>query len=216
MKRFAHWVFDLDGTVLDSSRFYELTLKEILPEFGITPGKEEINRAYKYFNPDDYFATFGFDAAKIKYAVQRLVAKNMEYADQIPAYEGIENLLVYLIDRDVEVTAWTGRELLSATKILDSTGLRKHFKTCVGRTCVTKNKPHPDGLLKILSDFNRHSDDVVMIGDHEYDMRGAQAAKVTGISVNWEGRVKPHVQSLAAHHFDKVAELHRWATNIYG
>jgi phosphoglycolate phosphatase-like HAD superfamily hydrolase len=216
MKRFAHWVFDLDGTVLDSSRFYELTLREILPEFGINPGPEEIKRAYKYFNPEDYFATFLSDTRQIKFAVQRLVAKNMEYADQIPAYEGIENLLIYLISRDVEVTAWTGRELLSATTILDSTGLRKHFKTCVGRTCVTNNKPHPDGLLKILSDFNRHSDDVVMIGDHEYDMRGAQAAKVTGISVNWEGRVKPHVQALASHHFDKISELHGWAQKIYG
>lgn len=215
MKKFSHWVFDLDGTVIDSSKFYELSLSEILPEFGVTPTREEINRAYKYFNPEDYFATFNFEPPKIKHAIQRLIELNLHYADQIPAYEGIESLIQYLQSRDIEVSAWTGREIVSARKILESTGLMKYFKTCVGRTCVDNNKPHPDGLLKILNDFNHHSDDVVMIGDHEYDMRGAQAAKVKGISVNWEGRVKPHVQALADRHFDKVTELHRWAQEIY-
>lgn len=215
MKKFSHWVFDLDGTVIDSSKYYELSVQTILSELGITPTADDMIRAYKYFNPDEYFATFPIEPSQVKQAVQRLVSLNQEHADKIPAFKGIEELFSYLTSQGVHVSVWTGRELPSAQKILKSTGLAKHLKTCVGRTCVQNNKPFPDGLVKIIQDFGHHVDDVVMVGDHEYDIQGALAAKVNSISVNWEGKAHPEARALSNLHFDSVQELHSWAKSLY-
>ena len=56
--KFSHWVFDMDGTIVDSTLAYELYIRRIMAEFGITPTQEDLDRAYKYFNPAEYFATY--------------------------------------------------------------------------------------------------------------------------------------------------------------
>lgn len=215
MKKFSHWVFDLDGTILNSSKHYEVSIEAILIENGVVPTAADRELAYKYFNPADYFAIFFANELQVKNAVQRLIDLNHHYADQIPIFPGIPELLSFLRSKNIRLSAWTGRELSSAVKILELTGLKGYFETCVGRTCVANNKPHPDGLLKILEDSKHHYDDVVMVGDHEYDMLGAQAAKVRGISVNWEGKVGPEARLLSDLHFDRIEELHSWAKNLY-
>ena len=76
---------------------------------------------------------------------------NQIHATSTSAFDGIENLFKFLKDRDIKISIWTGREISSAKKILEHVGLLKYVNLCVGRTCVEKNKPYPDGLLKILS-----------------------------------------------------------------
>ncbi len=113
------------------------------------------------------------------------------------------------------MSVWTGRDLMSAQKILAHNGIDKYMRLCVGRTCVPNNKPYPDGLLKILKESQQHSDDVVMIGDHEYDMQGAKAAKVKGISVSWDHR--PHIgaREISDLHFNRIADLMAYAQSTY-
>jgi HAD superfamily hydrolase (TIGR01549 family) len=215
MKKFSHWVFDLDGTIINSNKYYELSFISILADFSISPTAEEIERAYKFFNPQDYFATFNLSPEQINRATDRLIELNHVYAKEIPLFDGILDFIDFLHQKNVRLSVWTGRELSSAKKILEQRGLNAYISACVGRTCVEKNKPYPDGLLKILTDSRYHVDDVVMIGDHEYDMMGAQAAGVKGISVNWEGQGHPNAHKLSQMHFDQVKGLKMWAEKIY-
>ncbi|OFZ10927.1 MAG: hypothetical protein A2Z20_03480 [Bdellovibrionales bacterium RBG_16_40_8] len=210
-----HWVFDLDGTLIDSEKYYELSIKTILGEFEIIATADDIDLAYKFFNPEDYFATYFQDAQKIQQATQRLADLNKIYANKLTAFEDVEGLLIYLRSKDVNVSVWTGRETETAKKILNDTGLAKHIGICVGRTCVPKNKPHPDGLLKILMDSRSHGDNVLMVGDHEYDMQGARAAKVKAVSVNWGKKTRHNARAISDHHFENVSDLLFWTLNLY-
>lgn len=215
MKKFTHWVFDLDGTIINSLGHYDRASELILTELGITPTKEDISRNQHFFDPADYFATFALEKEQIRQAVQRLMKMNLEEAHLVPTHDGIEDLMVFLKSQEVRISVWTGRDLPSAKKILNHTGIHKYVATCVGGTCVQKNKPYPDGLMKILTESKYHEDDVVMVGDHLYDMQGALAAKVTGISVDWDGRGHKEARSLSSLHFDSVKALHSWAKKIY-
>jgi phosphoglycolate phosphatase len=216
MKKYYHWVFDLDGTIIDSGRFYEIAVDLVLREHGLKPTSSDLEKAFVTFNPAELFGFFIKDKEQVEKAVIRFVALNHEHAAQIPAYQGIEELFKYLASKSVRLSVWTGRETSSARAILDATGLAKYFATCVGRSCTPNNKPSPDGLLKILTDFKDHHDDVVMIGDHDFDMLGAKAANVTGISVDWAGRPDVKAQNNSKFHFNQISQLHSWAIKIYG
>jgi phosphoglycolate phosphatase-like HAD superfamily hydrolase len=113
------------------------------------------------------------------------------------------------------VSVWTGRDTKSAKEILKFSGIEEYITSCVGRCCVEKTKPYPDGLLKILTDSKNHGDEVFMIGDHVYDMQGATAAGVKGLSVNWNNRFNENIESLSFQHFTKVSELMDWAKKYY-
>lgn len=210
-----HWVFDLDGTLVDSAKYYDKSITTIFAEQGIRATDEDRARAYRFFNPAEYFATCFNDAEKVATAVSRLMELNKIYASEIPAYAGVKELLIFLQSKNVKVSVWTGRELETAKKILASTGLEAYVGLCVGRTCVKNNKPYPDGLLKILTDSKSHGDDVLMIGDHEFDVQGARAAKVKVFSVCWGPSVSHGASAISDRHFERVEDLHSWAAATY-
>ncbi len=53
-------------------------------------------------------------------------------------------------------------------------------------TCedVTKTKPDPEGILKLMDEMKLASDEVVVLGDHAVDMQAAHAAGVRGIGIS--------------------------------
>ncbi len=53
-------------------------------------------------------------------------------------------------------------------------------------TCeeVTKTKPDPEGILKLLDDLNVEPDEVVVLGDHPVDMYAAHAAGLHSIGIS--------------------------------
>ncbi len=205
----------MDGTIIDSSKLYESSISEILADFAISPNLEDMARAYKFFNPQDYFSTFSLTQEQVAFAVNKLMELNQIHATSTSAFDGIENLFKFLKDRDIKISIWTGREISSAKKILEHVGLLKYVNLCVGRTCVEKNKPYPDGLLKILSESQNRKNETLMIGDHDYDLIGAQAAGVNSIGVNWEGKGHLTKTELALRYFDKISDLHFWAETLY-
>jgi HAD superfamily hydrolase (TIGR01549 family) len=210
MEKVNHWVFDLDGTVVNSSQHYEESLITILDEHGVAPHQIDMNLAYKFFNPAEFFATYLADESKIEKSVKHLVELNQRHADKIPAHDGIVELFEFLKSKGMEISIWTGREHTSAKSILNNLELTKHITHCVSRTCVPKNKPHPDGLLKILKDSNLHHTDAVMIGDHAYDIQAARASRVKCISVGWDSRAHHEVRDLSDIHFDLVDDFFGW------
>lgn len=210
-----HWVFDLDGTLIDSAKYYDISIEKILNEEHLSPTAKDIELAYKYFNPEDFFKHYFEDPLKIKSAVQRMIELNHEHANEIEAFPRIHELIKFLYSKKVKLSVWTGRDTESAKAILKNCGLFQYLDFCVGRTCVERNKPYPDGLLKILEDSQHQGNEVVMVGDHEYDMLGAKAAGVKAISVAWHGIDHHSASKKSDLHFTEIKDLISWAQNHY-
>lgn len=53
-------------------------------------------------------------------------------------------------------------------------------------TCedVTKTKPDPEGILKLLDELQVNPDEIIVLGDHAADMQAAQAAGVHAIGIS--------------------------------
>lgn len=210
-----HWVFDLDGTLVDSGFAYEKAVELIFAHFNLPCSAVDLQKAHLYFNPFEFFGLYLKDPRELQKAIDLLLQFNMEHVPDIPVFAGITELIDQLAKQNVAISVWTGRDFKSARKILDHTGLGRNISRCVSRTCVANTKPMPDGLLKILSDANHTSDNVVMIGDHMFDVDGARAAQVLPVSVSWKATDPLLLSQISAHHFNQVHDLHAWALSHY-
>ena len=209
-----HWVFDLDGTLVDSSPAYEKAIEIIFSNFGLICSADDLQKAHLYFNPYEFFSLY-LKEKQVVAAIDMLLQLNLDHADKITEFSGISELIENLYNKNVKLSVWTGRDYFSARKILDHLGLSKYIDQCVSRTCVTNTKPLPDGLLKILKDSAGHPSHTVMVGDHQYDILGARAASVKAVSVSWKSSAVSDLVKISDHHFYQVADLKTWALNHY-
>ena len=203
-----HWIFDLDGTLVDSLPSYTRVLTEVAMEFGVTLSIEDREQVRHLILPK--FLERVLKPDQIEPAFKKVIAINLARQAEIPIFIGIDELLGFLHSSGCVLSVFTARERVTAQGILKETGLHKYFSHVVTRDCVSKCKPHPDGIHHLLAESKIHPKEAVMIGDHSMDMESAKSAGINGISVSWDGGPS-HAKGLSDYHFTKISELRSWA-----
>jgi phosphoglycolate phosphatase len=179
-------LFDLDGTLIDSSADITRALSTILVEDGLeAPSRSEtvrmvgdgaamlVRRAY-----DRHGRTMPADAlARFKACYHACCL------EQTRAYAGIPELLADLSGRDLAVV--TNKPEPFAQKVLDGLGLSRHFRAVLGPEAAGAPKPSPEHVRAALAVLGRRPDEAVVIGDGTTDVRAGRAAGAATIAVLW-------------------------------
>jgi len=207
-----HWVFDLDGTLVDSIGPYFRNLKVLLPKFGANIEAVDWGLARKKFARE--FLGLYIAEKHIDEAYKLLLQKSMDEVQEIDTFDGIHDMLTHIKSKNLMISIWTGREKESAQSIIQKTGLKKYCEHFVSGSCIIQNKPHPEGLLKILTDSKSHHNDVVMIGDSDFDILAAKSAKVKSVSVSWGHPDSEKLADISDHHFKTVADMKAWTLKL--
>ena len=209
-----NWVFDLDGTLVDTLDQYSEKLKRVFAYFEIPVTDEVLARARNAFDARKFFSYY-LDAADIDRAYQLLQKFSLELAPKAKLFEGVWDLLNFLQSQNVQLSLWTGRDETSTRRILQNCGLDPFFNTCVTGTCVDKKKPDPEGLQKVLELTHAHHADTIMVGDHLFDIQGAKALGIKALSVSWREELTADsnhpLVGLSDGHFYNTSELITWA-----
>lgn len=176
-------VFDLDGTLVDSSGVVRAAFRHALEPFGVELTIED----FEIIRSRAHLELFrGFIAPEHEQAaLRRLVAYSQAYCTSVQLYPGIIELLWQLEKSGFRMAVWTARDTDSAHDILNALGVTRFFKKIVGSTCVSRNKPNPEGLLAIAREFEVDASSLVMIGDHSHDVLAARAVGCVAHGVNW-------------------------------
>ena len=184
-------VFDLDGTLIDSSQalleahgaaFRAIGIQRpeasvILDLVGL-PLTDTMRRLAPEYDAEflaEVYSSAYVDAARTH---ERL-------------FEGIQALL----NRPFRAAVATGKSQRGAERAVAQHGLAERFEVVLGANSVARPKPYPDMLKVIMQATN--TTELVMVGDTTYDLEMAAAAGVKGIGVAW------------GHH--SVDRLKRWA-----
>jgi HAD superfamily hydrolase (TIGR01549 family) len=185
-----HWIFDFDGTLVDTDGIFEKSLAYALEPFSVDVGAnfmEQIRHKHPYRIFEDHL-----NEEQAQIALQRIRERGRVLSEQVEAFEGIKDVLSTLQNRKVSLSIWTGRDRASTERILDSTGLQSFFtQEIISGTCVPTNKPGHDGLIEIKSRKEAQPDEMIMVGDHHHDIEPANALGVTSVHAKWK-RI-PHV-----------------------
>lgn len=206
-----YWIFDLDGTLVDSLTIHFNILKKVFIHFGsdfTEENHQEVLKVTAKTLPKYLESKLGTESAGS--AHDMFQSLNNEAFREIKAFAGIENLLQSLKSDGRQLAVWTARDLEATEKILSHTGLSTYFSICISGSCTNEGKPHPEGLQRIADHFGSERDSMVMVGDFDSDMLGAQAFGIKAIRVIWHDAVPFKKCEIAHWQFSKVSDLSEW------
>ena len=181
-------LFDLDGTLFDSSEGILSCYKRGLTHFGITVRDDsELN---KVLGPSLYISFhdfFGLEGEQVNEAVRIYRERyNEEGIYQVRMYDGIEKLLKALKDNSFTLCLATSKPQVMAEKILGFSGLMSYFDAVCGANLDGSRSDKIELIEYAMKQVGfTDKNEVVMIGDRFYDVAGAVKAGVHSIGVTY-------------------------------
>ena len=177
--------FDLDGTLTDSGEGIINCATLALEHFGLpVPSREEMG---VFVGPplDQTFIKFGIPAEKTQEAIdvfrsRYLVVGKFENAP----YPGIHDLLAALKSQGHRLFVATSKPETTAVEILNKFDLAKYFDVICGAT-LDGSRVHKADVIAYLLDKIGAQEQVLMVGDTEFDVTGAAAHGIATIGVAW-------------------------------
>jgi phosphoglycolate phosphatase len=182
-------LFDLDGTLTDSAQGVINGVLHACEQLGIEPPSEAL--IHKFLGPPlshSFREYAGVEPAKITDAVRIY----REYYDEVGKYEnsvfdGVPELLTELGNRGIRLAVATSKVDYAAVSILQHFNLDHHFEVIAGADVSGEFRGTKAGVIAHALEELRMCDgtSVVMIGDREHDIHGAQAHNLPSIGVTW-------------------------------
>jgi phosphoglycolate phosphatase len=176
-------LFDLDGTVIDSTEAILDGFRVAFETFGgVVPSDELIKKEIGH-TLENMFLTLGVEESKVDAHVH---AYKMHYrvisCEKTILLEGAREAIVEASQFATlgVVTTKTGEY---STILLEHMGLMEYFSVLIGREHVENPKPHAEPILKALAKLEHDRNKTWMIGDTCMDMDAAKNAGVKSVAV---------------------------------
>ncbi len=184
-------VFDLDGTVVDSTRALLEAHVAAWASVGHPCPPDEAILELTGLPLDHTMRTLAPDQDP-----EALIeAYSRAYVKIAPRYERLFDGMAELLSRPFRAAVATGKSQQGADRVVKQFSLGDRFEIVLGANSVPRPKPNPDLLHAIMEATG--TKDLVMIGDTTFDLEMAHAAGVRAIGVTW------------GHH--SVERLREWA-----
>jgi HAD superfamily hydrolase (TIGR01509 family) len=182
------FLFDLDGTLVDSVYEHVLAWHEALDEVGIELSVWRIHRRIGMSGglfTNALLREIGIDiTAALVEKLQRLHADAYaRRSGQIRPLPGARELLAYLTEANVPWAVATSGRMASARPTLVALGVDPDRVPVVTRDQVRHAKPDPDLFLAAADRLGVDIGHAVVVGDSVWDLLAARRARALGVGL---------------------------------
>lgn len=144
-------IFDLDGTLIDTEKYYRIFWPKALAEFGYTLTDEQallLRSLGRPFAPKLFQEWFGedFDYVKVRQRRKDMMEECLAQ-EGIQKKPGAEELLLYLREKKITAAIATASDLERTERYLKKVELLSYFDKLISATMVKEGKPAPDIYL---------------------------------------------------------------------
>lgn len=165
------FVFDFDGTIIDSEMIGLNALQATLREVGM---EKDINDL-KFFLGLPGLRTLEILGVPEKEKVYKnWIAREKPLLKNVKIFPDVIDTIKLLPENSI-VTSKTAMEMNNSFFLL---GIESHFREVVTASDTTLHKPNPEPLQLVLKKLQRTPNEALYIGDSEHDMACAHAAGV--------------------------------------
>lgn len=201
-------VFDLDGTLVDSMPLVLRAFAHALAPF--RPDLDETALFHRLGGPPArmMFELTG-DETKAAEAMRRLDGFGFENGALVEPFAGMKDLLAELRARGLLLAIWTGRDRRTTEAVLSAHGIGGFFATIICGDDLDTHKPHPGGMLEILSRLGVPPGAVLYAGDADGDVIGGSKAGVRTLLITHGRDVDPQTEALAWRRVDTPEHAYR-------
>jgi HAD superfamily hydrolase (TIGR01509 family) len=206
------FLFDLDGTLVDSVYQHVLAWREALEETNISLSVWRIHRRIGMSGGLLVNALLHETGHQLSpEEVKRLHARHAEayrrYLPQVRVLPGARELLAALTEADVPWAIATSGLMHSARPALDLLGISDEA-TIVTRDQVTHAKPDPDLFRAAAQRLGARIETSVVVGDSVWDLLAARRAPALGVGVLSGGYGREELERAGAYRvYDDPADL---------
>lgn len=183
---YQHYVFDIDGTLLDSENAALVSLGQVVEELtGRAPSTEEL------------YATFGLSAdvtvarlgvADVELGHRIWIERIGKYRHLMKIFDGVTPVLAALKERGASLGLLTSKFCDEYERDFIPMGISHYFDTVITASDSQAHKPDPAPMLAYLEKSGAQAQDVLYIGDTGYDMDCARGAGVAHALALWGRR----------------------------
>lgn len=198
-------LFDLDGTLIDSSDAIVWCVNELLSSLGLPAAEPTeiisligvgLTPLLKHFIPDP-------EAHVLEY--QRLYRKG--FGDKTKVYEGAPELLEKLRAAGVSTGVVTNRNRGLASVIIGYFNLDRVIDTLVGEGDGLPLKPDPEIVYEACRRLGVESTQTLMIGDTDIDVETGKNAGCRTVLVDHHGDKRPNAADHTVSSLLEIIEL---------
>ncbi len=183
-KCFKGFLFDLDGTLVDTAELITVSFRHAAREVLGEDKPDEVLIANVGQPLMKQMELLGGDKALELYDSYREFnhAKHDEY---IRPYPGISEVLEELRARGARLAVVTSKSRATMEMAFDSIPIKHYFDTVIATDDTDNHKPHPQPLLLAMRRLDLTPEECVYIGDSPFDIQAGQAAGMKTVAVAW-------------------------------
>jgi HAD superfamily hydrolase (TIGR01549 family) len=207
------FLFDLDGTLVDSVYQHVLAWRDALDEEGIDLSVWRIHR--KIGMSGGLFTNMllretGLDITEER--INRLRTLHAEAylkrARKIPPLPGARELLAYLTEAKIPWAIATSGRMETARPVIENLGVDFDKVPVVTRDQVKYAKPDPDLFLEAAERLDVNIETACVVGDSIWDMLAARRARALGIGLLSGGYGREELERSSAYRvYEDPADL---------
>jgi len=177
-------VFDLDGTLIDSTHAIVESTARALAELGWPPLEREVIVRHIGYKLEAVFPERSVEERRrLIEVIGRHYAGLCEAGTRL--CPGMGPLVEGLAGRGVPLGVVTSKRRDHSEAILKALGVRHHFRVLIGCEDVVRMKPDPEGLHRALAVLGTAPEACLYVGDTRVDVRAARGAGGAVAGVGW-------------------------------
>ncbi len=181
MAHIRHFIWDFDGTLLDTYPTIIGFLRSALQEYGYDcdPVEAMILMLDTIATARDHYADlYGIDREEL---LERYMHYHKERTPQLPAkpYAGVQEVLQQICQSGRRNYIYTHRDDSETVHYLEKYDLLEYFQEIVGTTSPHfAPKPSPGSVLYLMEKYGMTGENAVLVGDRGCDLESARNAGI--------------------------------------
>lgn len=181
------FIWDLDGTLLDSYEAILAGIQETYEQFDIPFDREEVRDFILRYSVKDLLVRdadqHGLDSEELN----RLRATSLkEKNTQIPLMDGAREILAWTAEQGIQNFVFTHKSD-NAFQVLTDLGIIQHFTEILTSDSGFARKPSPEALLYLIDKYQLDKGTTYYIGDRLLDAETAIHAGISSINLQIDG-----------------------------
>lgn len=214
MRGFSTYLFDLDGTLIDSTELIMSSFRYTMRiHIGTVPSEAEWRAGFGTpLGPQ--LARYTDDPGEVAAMTATYRAHNRDHHDRlVKPYAGVHAVVTQLLTWGARLAIVTSKNLVATRHGLRRCGLDRLFDVLVTADDTTEHKPQPAPVVEALSRLDTSATDAVFIGDSPWDCEAGKAAGVSTAAVLWGPFARETLEPYAPDHWleqpDQILALGR-------
>ena len=181
------FIWDLDGTLLDSYEAILAGIQETYEQFNLPFDREEVRNFILRYSVKDLLARdadhYGLDSEELN----RVRASSLkEKNTQIPLMHGAREILAWTEEQGIQNFVFTHKSD-NAFQVLTDLGIIQHFTEILTSDSGFARKPSPEALLYLIDKYQLDKGTTYYIGDRLLDAETAINAGISSINLQIDG-----------------------------